>query len=79
MDSEEQAGIVGAIYLALIEAPPSAEEGAIRIDLLTCPACAGIAAESLAEALATQDDDTLSAVAGRPVTRLSSLPTGVAI
>lgn len=79
MADDERAADVGAIYLALMEAPPSAEEGSTWIDLSECPACAGIPPDRLAMALAAQDEDTLSAVAGRPVARLASNPTGIAL
>jgi hypothetical protein len=79
VNAERQAEVVGAIYLALIEAPASLEERALHLDLVTCSACAGMDPAEIAAALAGQDEDTLSAVAGRPVARLASMPTGIAI
>ena len=65
--------------MALMDAPASTEDHAIHLDFTQSPSCLGISAEDIAAALRDQDDDTLSAVAGRPVTKLSSIPTGVAI
>ena len=79
MDPTRQAEIVGAIYQALMESPSAPEEGTLRYDLAASNACSGIDAQDLADVLAQQDDDMLSAVAGRTVTRLAGLATGVAL
>jgi hypothetical protein len=74
--------VVGAIFQALIDLPkPSPDEeepSAVHLDLKTTAACAGLGDDEIAKALSAQDDDVLSAVAGRPIMRLVAMPTGIA-
>jgi hypothetical protein len=92
VDGDRKQEILGRIYYALMkDLPPqnddlrgfSEEKGsgprALVFDLVGSEWIGDASEDEVAEALASQDDDTLSMVAGRVVNRLASRPTCVSV
>jgi hypothetical protein len=90
--SERAAEVVGRIYYVLLkELPPPAEDSrayskergagpkSVIFDLADSQWIGDATGDEVGEALASQDDDTLSMVAGRAVARVASRPTCVAV